>query len=197
MQDHRTHCANIVTINGTRFLVDVAFGSYNILRPVPLTAGFEFDNIAPRRGKLEFRPLAQSTAPSTQPLWVYSSQDDPSAEWTERYCFTEMEFFRADYEVANYFCSTVRSSIFVNQVVAMRGILNDKGDGLKGTLTMFQREVRRRTEGVPGMEVVESMKNEEDRVRALETWFLIPLKKAEVQAIRKLPSELREPHGGV
>ncbi|KAK1243477.1 hypothetical protein MKX07_004105 [Trichoderma sp. CBMAI-0711] len=185
-----THCANIITINQTRYLVDVAFGSYNIFHPIPLTRNLEFDNIAPRRGRLEFRALAQSTCPSTQSVWVYSSQDDPSAEWVERYCFTDMEFFREDYQVANYYCSTNRTSIFVNQVIALRGILNDKEDGLKGVLTMVQGEVRRRVEGVPGMEVVERMEDEEERVKALDKWFLIPLTKKEARAIRQMPSEL-------
>ncbi|KAM0250522.1 hypothetical protein ACHAQJ_008573 [Trichoderma viride] len=192
-----THGANIVTINQTRYLVDVAFGSYGAFRPVPLIAGFEFDNILPRRGKLEFRPLAQSTSPSTQSLWIYSSQQDSSSPWIERYCFTETEFFRADYDIVNYYCSTIRTSIFVNQVFALRGILNDKGDGLKGVLTLFQNEVRRRAEGVPGLEVVETLANEEDRVKALEKWFLMPLKKAEVRAIQRLPSELLQSHGSL
>ncbi|KAL7956623.1 hypothetical protein V8C34DRAFT_315508 [Trichoderma compactum] len=170
-----THCANIVTISERRYLVDVAFGSYGVFRPVPLTSGFEFDNIFPRRGKLEFRPIAQSTAPSTQPLWVYSSQDGPSAEWVERYCFTETEFFREDYEV-----------------IVLKGILNDKGDGLQGVLTMFQGEVRKRVEGVEGMQVLETMTNEEERVKALEKWFSIPLTKLEAQAIQRLPSELTQ-----
>ncbi|UKZ78581.1 hypothetical protein TrVFT333_006327 [Trichoderma virens FT-333] len=143
-------------------------------------------------GKLEFRPLAQSTSPSTQALWVYSSQDDPSAEWVERYCFTETEYFREDYEVNNYFCSTHRTSIFVNQVIVLRGILNDKGDGLSGVLTMFQGEVRKRVEGVDGMQVMETMNNEEERVKALEKWFQIPLTKSEARAILKLPSELTQ-----
>ncbi|KAL7813637.1 arylamine N-acetyltransferase 1 [Trichoderma aethiopicum] len=185
-----THCANIITINQTRYLVDVAFGSYNIFHPVPLTSGLEFDNIAPRRGKLEFRPLAQSTSPSTQSVWVYSSQDDPSAQWIERYCFTDMEFFREDYQVANYYCSTVRTSVFVNQVFALRGILNDEGNGLAGVLTLVQGEVRRRVDGVPGMEVVERMDNEEERVKALGKWFAIPLTNKEARAIRQMPSEL-------
>jgi len=186
------HGTNIVTINQKKYLVDVAFGSYGIFQPVLLISGFEFDSISPRRGKLEFRPLAQSTSPSTQSLWVYSSQDDPSAEWIERYCFTEMEFFRADFEAINYCCSTARTSIFVNLVFAFRGILNDKGDGLKGALTMYQREVRRRLEGVPGLDVVEKLDYEEDRVKALEKWFFIPLTKTEARAIRGLPSELTQ-----
>ncbi|KAL6692331.1 hypothetical protein J3F84DRAFT_383698 [Trichoderma pleuroticola] len=187
-----THCANIVILGERRYLVDVAFGSYGVFRPVPLTSGFEFDNILPRRGKLEFRPIAQSAFPSTQPLWVYSSQDDPLAEWVERYCFTETEYFREDYEVNNYFCSTNRTSIFVNQVIVLRGILNDRGDGLQGVLTMFQGEVRKRIEGVEGMQVLETMANEEERVKALDKWFSIPLTKAEARAIQRLPSELTQ-----
>ncbi|KAL7898839.1 hypothetical protein HDV63DRAFT_397330 [Trichoderma sp. SZMC 28014] len=188
-----THSANIVTINQQRYLVDVAFGSHGAFTPVPLINGFEFDNILPRRGKLEFRPLAQSASPSTQSLWVYSTQDLPSPDWTERYCFTETELFRTDYEVMNFYTSTVRTSVFVNNVIALRGILNDKGDGLKGVMTLLRNEVRRRVEGMPGLEVVENLANEEGRVKALEKWFEIILNKREATAIRGLPTELAPP----
>ncbi|PON26589.1 N-acetyltransferase [Trichoderma gamsii] len=188
-----THSANIVTINQQRYLVDVAFGSHGAFTPVPLINGHEFDNILPRRGKLEFRPLAQSTSPSTQSLWVYSTQDLPSTDWTERYCFTETELFRADYDVMNFYCSTVRTAVFVNNVFALRGILNEKGDGLQGVMTLLRNEVRRRVEGVPGLEVVETLVNEEDRVKALEKWSKIPLSKREATAIRGLPTELVPP----
>ncbi|KAL6898538.1 hypothetical protein GGI43DRAFT_384834 [Trichoderma evansii] len=188
-----THSANLVTINQQRYLVDVAFGSHGAFTPVPLIDGYEFDNILPRRGKLEFRPIAQSTSPSTQSLWVYSTQDLPSTDWTERYCFTETELFRADYEVMNFYCSTVRTAVFINNIFALRGILNDKGDGLKGVMTLLRNEVRKRVEGVPGLEVVETLANEEDRVKALKEWFSIPLSKREAIAIRGLPTELVPP----
>lgn len=106
-----------------------------------------------------------------------------------------MEFFRTDYQVGSYYCSTNRTSIFVNQVFAFRGVLNDKGDGLSGALTMFQGEVRRRVEGIPGIQVIEKMSSEEDRVKALEKWFLIPLTKTEARAIQGLPSELTQFQG--
>lgn len=90
----------------------------------------------------------------------------------------------------NFYCSTVRTGVFVNNVFALRGILNDKGDGLKGVMTLLQNEVRKRVEDVPGLEVVETLTNEEDRVKALKKWFEIPLSKREARAIRGLPTEL-------
>lgn len=93
----------------------------------------------------------------------------------------------------NFYCSTVRTAIFVNNVFALRGILNDKGDGLKGVMTLLQNEVRKRVEDVPGLEVVETLASEEDRVTALEKWFEIPLSKSEARAIRGLPTELVPP----
>lgn len=71
--------------------------------------------------------------------------------------------------------------------------MNDKGDGLKGVMTLLRNEVRKRVEGVPGLEVVETLANEEDRVKALEKWFEIPLTKREAMAIRGLPTELVPP----
>lgn len=83
--------------------------------------------------------------------------------------------------------------MFVNNVIALRGILNDKGDGLKGVMTLLRNEVRKRVEGVPRLEVVETLANEEDRVKALKEWFSIPLSKREATAIRGLPTELVPP----
>ncbi|KAL7921419.1 hypothetical protein ACQKWADRAFT_321457 [Trichoderma austrokoningii] len=186
-----THSANIVTVNDQRYLVDVAFGSHGAFTPVPLINGYEFDNMLPRRGKLEFRPLAQSN--NSQPLWIYSTQRLPPADWTERYCFTETELFRADYNVMNFYCSRAPTSVFLNNVFALRGILNDKGDGLAGVMTLLRDEVRKRVEGVPGLEVMETLANEEDRVEALEKWFEVSLTKREAAAIRGLSSELVPP----
>ncbi|KAK5989472.1 Arylamine N-acetyltransferase 1-like protein [Cladobotryum mycophilum] len=184
-----SHTINLVTINNQRYLVDVAFGSSEALHPIPLLlhSPTPFPNLLPRRGKLEFRALSHSTSPSTQQLWIYSLQENPSEDWVEQYCFTETELFREDYEINNFYTESHPSSFFVKNVVAMRGIWSEEKGQLEGMMTLFGDEVRRRVGGE--MEVVEKLKSEGDRVRALEEYFYIPLDEEERAAIQGHPSE--------
>jgi len=94
------HMANLVSLQGVRYLVDVGYGAQDATCPVPLQHGFEFDNIPPCRGRLEHRALAQHSDPE-QRVWVYLTREGPDEPWKEMYAFTETEFFPEDYEVMN------------------------------------------------------------------------------------------------
>lgn len=56
-------------------------------------------------------------------------------------------------------------------------------------LTLFQNEVKRRIGGTK--EVVETLRSETDRVRALEKWFGIVLAEEERRGIVGLVTELK------
>lgn len=187
----------IVTIDGTRYVVDVGYGGDAAMQPIPLISGTEFTILAPRRGKLEYRSIDQHTDP-TQRLWVYSTQDSlssssdtsatPAAPWVEQYCFVEIEHFAADYNQMNYFTSTNPGSFFLPHLLAMRVLLEDDpetpGDvRLAGLVTYFRQEVRRRLEGSMERQVLEKVTTEAERIAALDKWFRIPLTEADRQSI--------------
>jgi len=181
---------NLVTIAGQRYAVDVGFGRDEALIPLPLQHGFEFTQVHPQRGRLEHRALAQHTDPA-QRLWVYSSQAAPGAEWVERNAFSEVEWFAEDYRVSNYHTMFNPTSFFVQNVLAFRGVLNEESGRVEGLLTLFRDTVKRQMAGDGEAEVVETLKSEEERVKALNKYFGVELTPQEQRGIRGLPSELR------
>ncbi len=182
----RGHMVNLVSVDGRRYLVDVAYGSRSPTAPVPLYNGTPFANILPREGRLDYRRLEQHSDPG-QRMWVYSAREGPEAPWTEQYAFVEMEFFPSDFRVMNLSTMTAPTSFFVQNVVAVRTIL--EGDETAGVLTLFQTSVKETRRGVHP--VIEELLSEEQRVGALEKHFWIRLSPGERAAIRGLTSELQ------
>ncbi|EGO54175.1 hypothetical protein NEUTE1DRAFT_124490 [Neurospora tetrasperma FGSC 2508] len=190
------HMVNIVTINNTRYLVDVGFGSHGSVNPVPLEHNYIFTTVSPARGKLEYKSLSQHTDPTNQRIWVYSTQENPSAPWKEMYCFAaDTEFFPADFEVMNLSTMTSPQSFFVQTVMCMWLLLNDnnndddKQEQPIGLLILHKDYVKRRIGDKS--EIIEQFESEEQRVKALQKYFGIVLTRKEKEAIRGLPSELK------
>jgi arylamine N-acetyltransferase len=183
---------NIVTINGQRYLVDVGFGSNEPPLPVPLEHGHEFVGIAPTRGRLEYRNLEEHTD-TTQRVWVYSVQENEDASWKDMYHFVETEFLACDFEVMNLRTMTTPQSFFVQSVMCMRTVLDEREAKPVGLLILYRDYVKRRMGAVS--EIVEQLETEEQRVKALEKYFGIVLSPEEQRGIRGLASELR-PKGG-
>lgn len=184
----RDHMMILVAIHGQRYIVDVGFGTDSALQPLPLQHNYEFEILSPRRGRLEYRALKEHTDPN-QRVWVYSLSED-SLNWVEQYCFTETEFFPADFGVMNFIVTTLPTSFFVQTVLAMRSILNEQTSKPEGVLTLHAHEIKRRTR--EGTELLETLKNEEQRVEALEKYFGLVLSQTERLAIKGTPSELKQ-----
>jgi arylamine N-acetyltransferase len=178
---------NIVTVGNQRCLVDVAFGADGPSRPLPLIHGHESPGIFPQLYRLTYTLLPRHTD-NSQRTWVYSygQSDGP---WTDAYSFTEVEFFPADYEVMNLSTMTTPQSFFVQVVLCVKTLLNEESKDAEGVLTLFQNEVKRRIGGTK--EVVETLRSETDRVRALEKWFGIVLTEEERRGIVGLVTELK------
>jgi len=187
------HMANLVTIDGHRYLVDVGFGSNSPIAPIPLKHGHEAAGAPPTRCKLEYRNLPQHSDPS-QRVWVYSTRDRDGGEWVDGYSFVEVEFFPDDFAVMNLSTMTSPTSLFVQSVVAVRTVLNSEGI-LVGRLNLFRDYLRQITE--EKSEIIQTFKTEDDRVQALESYFSIKLSPKERRAIRGLASELKDSRGQV
>lgn len=174
----------IVTIDGLKYQVDVGFGGDAAMQPIPLRPGVAFPILAPRRGRLEYRSIDQHSDP-TQRLWVYSTQDTPATPWVEQYCFVELEYLPADYNVMNYYAGTNPASFFASQLLAMRAELAEEEEGVRlaGVVTFFRGEVRRRAEGSMERQVLETVATEGERVAALQRWFRIPMTEEERESI--------------
>lgn len=178
---------NLVTVDGQRYLVDVGYGSPGPLQPVPLVDGHSFSIVSPQAGKLEYRALSQHLDPQ-QRVWVYS-MGNLDAELREQYCFTETEFFPEDFEVMNLSTMTLPTSYFIQTVLAMVAIVDKKTGAPEGTLTLHKDEIKRHYRG--DTTVLETLKNEEQRVKALETYFGVVLNQRDRDAIKGRATELK------
>ena len=178
---------NIVTIDGQRYLVDVGFGGDNASRPMAMTPGVEVAGIGPQRLRLEYKTLAQRSDRS-QKVWVYAHRAGDDAPWIEGYCFTETEFFAADFEVMNWSTMTAPQGFFVQNVVCVLVLLGEGGKPA-AQLSLFNGRVSRRENGEAT--VVQELKSEEQRVEALGKWFRIQLEPEQRNGIIGLSSELR------
>ncbi|KAK3898162.1 hypothetical protein C8A05DRAFT_47438 [Staphylotrichum tortipilum] len=182
------HMVNIITITGQRYLVDVAFGSHGPPQPVPLQHDYEFVGIAPMRGRLQHRSLAEHTDDG-QRVWVYSAQADEAAPWNDMYHFVELEFLPGDFEVMSARTSTAPTSFFVQSVMCMTTVLDEAGEKPVGVRILHRDYVKQRI-GAES-EIIEKLQWEPQRVGALRKHFGIELSPEEQNGIRGLASELR------
>ncbi|KAI9780034.1 MAG: N-terminal acetyltransferase [Geoglossum umbratile] len=183
-----SHMVNLVTIGDQRYLVDVGFGLRGPSLPMPLISGYECTGIAPLGLKLEYKSLPKHTDPS-QRVWVFSHREYDTAPWVDAYSFTEIEFFPEDFEVMNLSTMVLPQSFFTQNVLCVKPLLNAESGNFKGVLYLHQDEVRKRVG--ENVYLVEKLKTEEERRKALEKLFGIVMTEEEKRGIIGLATELR------
>lgn len=177
---------NIVTLSdGIKYMIDVGFGANGPTQPLPLETGRIWKGISPQEMRLVYENIPTNSDPG-QKLWIYQYRDLPAEEWVSAYCFTELEFLLKDFEVMNFWTSHNPDSWFLKTVVVVRMIMKD--DELIGIVILSNGEVKFRCGGET--KVVVKCKTEDDRLRALHSWFGIELGEVERRGIRGLVSEL-------
>lgn len=178
---------NIVKLSDDKkYMVDVGFGANVSTRPLPLEEGRTCQGIFKREMRLVYEKIAQNSDP-TQKVWIYQYRDPPAEEWRSAFCFTEVEYRPDDYTVMNFFTSHNPQSWFLKDVVTVKMIMEE--DELIGSLILFNGELKRKVGGKT--EVLENLKTEDDRLRALKRWFGIELTEVERRGIKGLVSELQ------
>lgn len=169
--------ANIVTIDGIKYLIDVGCGVQGPCRPLPLVLSQVSNGLPSQELKLEYKSLSKHLD-SNQRVWVYY-QRWGSGPWEEIYNFAETEFFPLDFEILNYY--TIKCSAFSRMIVVQKFLLDNKTDELYGTMLLLDNLMHRRTES--SNELVATFDSEEGRVGAFETYFSIQLTTDERNAI--------------
>ena len=177
---------NIVTVDGTKYLVDVGFGKNGPTRPMPLVDGIICNGIRPQSLKLQYTNIPENTDPF-QRLWVYQYRKDDESPWLIQYCFTELEFLPQDYAIMNYATSTRRTSFFTYKLICTKTIL--EGEEILGSLVLVGNELKRRLRG--RTETLMICETEQQRIDALEKWFDITLTADERHGIKGLVTELK------
>ncbi|KAK7947823.1 uncharacterized protein PG986_008709 [Apiospora aurea] len=191
--DGWNHMLNLVRLDDEWYVLDVGMGSMGPNLPLPLRDGFETTSIAPRRVRLQRRPIAESYASAAlgPNMWCYDVCNGPAEGgenmWTPVYCFTETEFLPQDYEVMSWFTSTNPRSFFTRYVTCTLMVQDEEREALVGNLTLFVDTVKE-TIGAD-RKVVKKCKTEEDRVQALADIFDVHLtdeEKAGIPADKRL-----------
>ena len=179
---------NIVTLaDGSKYVLDVGFGSDGATRPLPLVD----DQVSQGICDQELRLIKSNIDPNTDPtqrLWIYQARSTAQDEWHPVYAFTELEFLPQDYELMNFFTSQSKKSWFTKTVVAVKMLMAEKGNEVIGKVTLTDGVVKRTLEGQT--EELARCENEAERVQALERWLGIVLKEEERRGIRGLVSDL-------
>ncbi|KAK5087925.1 hypothetical protein LTR05_002141 [Lithohypha guttulata] len=193
------HQVNIITIDNKKYFVDVGFGSMGPTKPVPLVDGYTTmhagteDNVASTLRLTRGFAANNTSRNPEQELWIYSVKfshaDDDSRPWVPCYCFSETEFFPADFNVMNHWVTTNRASIFVQMIICMKFIMSDDGQTLIGDITLNNAEIKERRFGRSTK--LMDIKSEEHRIEALEKYFGIKLSAPERAGIIGFPTEIR------
>ncbi|KFY45023.1 hypothetical protein V495_03165 [Pseudogymnoascus sp. VKM F-4514 (FW-929)] len=185
-----SHMANVVTVGGTRYLVDVGYGANGPCYPLPLQSGNPRAGLPGQQLKLEKKKLSQHTDPG-QTVWVYSHSMEPG-NWQEIYHFPDVEIFPADFEVLNHYAIT--KSLWSEVVVAQRFLLSedidlDESKKLSGTVLLIRDQLK--FQFGQKKELVRRIETEVERISTLEKDFGISLTQDECRAIKGFISELK------
>ncbi len=117
----KSHRILVVILDGERWLVDVGFGAYGLIEPIPLQTGVEH-----HQGSDRFRLEQDSTLGL-----VFQTYQQGS--WLKQYAFTTDAHHPVDFTFANYYHSHSPDSIFTQKRICQlptpegRKRLDDEG----------------------------------------------------------------------
>ena len=183
--DGWNHMLNLVRLDGEWWVVDVGMGAMGPNIPYPLQDSIELESIAPRRIRLQKRPIPETHHPAdsdtpAQKFWCFDHCLKPSESpqvWTPTYCFTELEFLPQDYEMMSYFTSTNSRCFFTYSIVCMKMLLSEDEEKIVGNLTLFNDAVVKQVGAE--REILRRLGTEEERVVALREVFGVELTEEE------------------
>ncbi|KAK4925160.1 hypothetical protein LTR66_016415 [Elasticomyces elasticus] len=181
------HMILIVIIHGEKYMVDVGFGNNCATAPLPLQEFATATYIAPSEMRLVRENLAEFTDPSHK-VWIFQTRYNPDANWVPQISFSDVEFLPQDFDVMNFSVSQSRTSWFTKTFVCTRMMLTLDGTEVKGQCVVTGQEVKQRVRGQT--EILETLKSEEDRVKALAKYFDMHLREEEIQGIRGMVSQI-------
>ncbi|EAS36168.3 N-acetyltransferase [Coccidioides immitis RS] len=183
------HMVIIVTIGVNKYAVDVAFGPNGQTRPLLLSHGATSVRIAPAEARLVKESISANTDSEQKP-WIFQIRSNAEEAWRAAYCFYEIEFLPSDYEVMNFSTSQSPRSIFTKTVICAKFLLNEAKDDIVGNLSLVKGTVKRNLNG--DVEILQTLKNEAERVDALKSFFNVHLQPLEVRGIHGKITELKD-----
>ncbi|EMC94018.1 hypothetical protein BAUCODRAFT_26240 [Baudoinia panamericana UAMH 10762] len=195
-----THVVNIVTIAGTKYLLDGGFGPQAPPRPCLVEEGLVQTQIAPAQMRVMYECIDEFRD-KTQRIWIYQHRKDDHSDWQPMYCFSDMEFTSNDVQAMNFAPWLNPQSFFSHQVVGVR-FTTDKepleyprspdaqaleGE-IDGALTLDGNTLKWRRGGEKVLDL--TFEKEEQRVEALGKYFGIVLEEEDREAIKGTAAEV-------
>jgi arylamine N-acetyltransferase len=140
--------------------------------PLPLVDGYETVSVAPRRIRLQYKPIAehaQDEDEDIQKMWCldvchHPKEDAGENKWIPTYCFTMTEFLPQGYEVMSWFTSTNARCFFSRCIMCTKMIMDEETEEIIGDLSLFNDWIWRAVKG--SHEVVKTLTTEKERVAA-------------------------------
>lgn len=199
-----SHCVNIVTIKGTRYMVDVGFGANGPSDYLSLEVEVEHTHVQPARMRLVREPILQNANQDCK-VWIYQHKINDEAEWAPMYCFVDFEFILEDIRCMNFSPWKSTSSWFTQQIVVTRFTTNresygdtklepvmkclGEGDEIDGVLMIDDNKLKWRRKGATVLE--KTLESEEERISALKKFFGIMLADEDYEAIKGTVGAIR------
>ena len=174
--------------------IDVGFGSQAPLHPIPLCKDSDrvYKSVPGSEIRLVYRAIASNTD-SSQRVWVLETRNTSKPAWAGGYCFSELEWLPADFEIINYRTSQDRASWFTHRLVLAKVLVDEETRTHPiGTIILTGNTIERRL-GEAKKEVVVDAKTEKDRIMGLRTWFGVVLLPEEERGITGRASEICAP----
>ncbi|KAF2726122.1 arylamine N-acetyltransferase 2 [Polychaeton citri CBS 116435] len=191
------HIVNIVTLeDNTRWMVDVGFGGDGATKPLPLTDGHITQNIGTQEIRLirDFIPTQTERTPGRE-MWIYQYRNESSKPWNSFYAFSDLlEFLPPDFHIMNWFTSTSPENAQTFTTLVVKFLRRPRKDALDDEEIYGKRMLVNGTvkENLGGRtQVVQECTTEEERVKALKTWFDLELTQEEIASIRGRNTELK------
>ncbi|KAF4465024.1 arylamine n-acetyltransferase 2 [Fusarium albosuccineum] len=192
-----SHCLNIVRIGETSYPVDVGYGANGPISPVKMSHGHIQSHVGRSCIRLRHDSLPQALNKDAK-SWIYEHQVDEFAAWVPLYCFPDSEFFPEDIATINLSPSKSPTSFFLKKVICVRFTQAKEAMALEGLQRVIEGlDQRADIDGVlilnhnwlkwrrNGANVFEKeLRNEAERLDALERFFGISLSKLEKRAIK-------------
>lgn len=189
--------------DGSKYMVDVAFGGDLSTKPLLLQPGIVTPNLGSQQVRLERASIPGSL--SGEKLWIYqfrnlnlnnndttTSASEEAAEWHACFAFTETEFLPQDLEVMNAYTSRDERCFLAASVLVVRFLLRSDGPvgGIYGKRMLVNHQVKEYLVETGKTTVIRTCTSEAERVEALRELLGIELTEEEVAGIKGTKVEL-------
>ncbi|KAI0123533.1 hypothetical protein BJ170DRAFT_86950 [Xylariales sp. AK1849] len=133
-----SHCVNIITIAGTKYMVDVGFGANGPTSPVRLEPELENIHVKPAKMRLLREAIPQNLNQDCK-IWIYQHRIDENTDWIPMYCFVDFEFLLEDIRAMNFSPWKSPTSFFNQQVVVTRFTTPNESDSSDGPVLASEK----------------------------------------------------------